>query len=561
MTKSKTSKSNNSYEVGDRVFAKLKGYPWWPARIETVENQTKPIKYKILFYATYEINLIKPDCLVPFNKQNIEKYGEPRKYKYFNEAMNEIQNDPDLKNLKRRSESEESSDSQSGNDQNSNTSGKNSEKTDSNEFDETEGVDVEKQSTERSTSDLESKTESEKSFKKMTKKSNPKMAQFKKKTNENEQKPKIESEEKDTDEKMDVDDSETNKSAESNSDLDSQSDNVKKNSKRPLDDDFDYKSVSTKTRRIISDDEETTEKAEDIVKKEQENTAEETRDENESNVLSKDKTNLIKTENEENSEIMDQKKTETKITIDKNEKIEKSPIDEDKAEGKQTKFEIKKKSNKMTNEERESEKQKLKEKKIYEKKLAKLKSIRIQLALQRMNVEIRKCQREDNMDFERCFLLMQDLQKLPFTRKNLFRAHEIVETIRECKNFKKSEKVRQIADECFSKFYSLFSINPGDSFSAIFERERIKYLAENEDEIKREKIIAQKLMVTRAKKTSIPLKHSSATKTETNNISITNESATPVVSCMGNAKNEDDQFSKQAKNLNESFSLRDKKKE
>lgn len=68
-------------------------------------------------------------------------------------------------------------------------------------------------------------------------------------------------------------------------------------------------------------------------------------------------------------------------------------------------------------------------------------------------------------------------------------------------------------------------------------------------------------MVTRAKKTSIPLKHSSATKTETSNISITNESATPVVSCMGNSKNEDDQFSKQAKNLNESFSLRDKKKE
>lgn len=47
-------------------------------------------------------NVVKADILLPYNKENIGKYGVPRKYKWFNEAMWEIENDPDLKLLKKK---------------------------------------------------------------------------------------------------------------------------------------------------------------------------------------------------------------------------------------------------------------------------------------------------------------------------------------------------------------------------------------------------------------------------------------------------------------------------
>ncbi|XP_064091672.1 hepatoma-derived growth factor-related protein 2-like [Macrobrachium nipponense] len=47
----------DQFSVGDRVFAKVKGYPHWPARIETFEEDPSgkpPKKYPVLFYGTYE---------------------------------------------------------------------------------------------------------------------------------------------------------------------------------------------------------------------------------------------------------------------------------------------------------------------------------------------------------------------------------------------------------------------------------------------------------------------------------------------------------------------------
>ncbi|CAL1301893.1 unnamed protein product, partial [Larinioides sclopetarius] len=46
-----------SYKSGDLVFAKVRGYPPWPARVEPEAPPGKKVpknKYPILFFGTYE---------------------------------------------------------------------------------------------------------------------------------------------------------------------------------------------------------------------------------------------------------------------------------------------------------------------------------------------------------------------------------------------------------------------------------------------------------------------------------------------------------------------------
>lgn len=88
---------------------------------------------------------------------------------------------------------------------------------------------------------------------------------------------------------------------------------------------------------------------------------------------------------------------------------------------------------------------------------------------------------------------MEDLIKLPITQKHLFKAPEIVDTIKKCRKFTNSEIVRNKANECFYKFRYMFEIPQGESFWSIFEKEREKYLAENVEELKKERIFANKL--------------------------------------------------------------------
>lgn len=88
--------SKKVYKVDDKVFAKIRGYPAWPALVSGVKSSDTPskTKYNVYFYGTGERAECKPEDLCPY-QENKSKLGKPNKRKYFAEALIQIENDHD----------------------------------------------------------------------------------------------------------------------------------------------------------------------------------------------------------------------------------------------------------------------------------------------------------------------------------------------------------------------------------------------------------------------------------------------------------------------------------
>lgn len=80
--------SKKSFKIGDLVFAKVKGYPPWPAKITKIEKS----KYNVYFYGTGETANIKLEDLFAY-RETKDKYATEKimKRKGFKEAILQIE--------------------------------------------------------------------------------------------------------------------------------------------------------------------------------------------------------------------------------------------------------------------------------------------------------------------------------------------------------------------------------------------------------------------------------------------------------------------------------------
>lgn len=73
---------------GDIVFVKIKGFPHWPAKVLSIDNESeKIIKYNVVFFGTNETACVKQNCIANY-LDNKEKYGKMKTENFKNSKFN-----------------------------------------------------------------------------------------------------------------------------------------------------------------------------------------------------------------------------------------------------------------------------------------------------------------------------------------------------------------------------------------------------------------------------------------------------------------------------------------
>jgi len=80
--------------VGERVFARVRGHPAWPARVTNVLSKS----YRVVFYGTFETSpALKLNALWPYTQENVIKFSKKGiSRKTFREGLKQIRDIPEI---------------------------------------------------------------------------------------------------------------------------------------------------------------------------------------------------------------------------------------------------------------------------------------------------------------------------------------------------------------------------------------------------------------------------------------------------------------------------------
>jgi len=103
MEAARRSDDRQNFLVGQRVFAKIKGYQAWPAMVTSVgTGSERGCKYSVLFYGTQQTGKVKGSQMWMYNKSNAEKFCTDRAKRRadFMKGLRQIEQEDDfLKNV------------------------------------------------------------------------------------------------------------------------------------------------------------------------------------------------------------------------------------------------------------------------------------------------------------------------------------------------------------------------------------------------------------------------------------------------------------------------------
>lgn len=80
------------FKVGDRVFAKLKGSPYWPATVQDIDSSSKIARYNVLFYGDNKLGIkMKDTDICSFSENKSRIFQQNQRNKKFSVAMKEAE--------------------------------------------------------------------------------------------------------------------------------------------------------------------------------------------------------------------------------------------------------------------------------------------------------------------------------------------------------------------------------------------------------------------------------------------------------------------------------------